>query len=152
MEPTDQVEGVAVNSSDASYPLGESKPLPDDFVPSESDVICGRARENFHHRELSELEGVLSHCCKQLHVFHFLIRIPPADGNIMFRDLIERSVVPYLSARTKFEKSEAIAEVVDQIQAQSTGGFVRKDMVTGNSVWRVVSNTNENGGSSLSFI
>lgn len=73
MEPIDQVEGVAVNSSEASYPLGESKPLPDDFVPSDSDVICGRARENFHHGEfaLTKLERVVrSHRCKK-HVFSF---------------------------------------------------------------------------------
>jgi hypothetical protein len=39
-----------------------------------------------------------------------------------------------LAARTKFEKSEAIAEVVDVVQAESPGGgFVRKDM--GNGRW-----------------
>lgn len=64
--------------------------------------------------------------------FIFSFASPPADGNRQFRDHIERSIVPYLSARTKFEKSEAIAEVVDQIQAKSPeGGFVRKDLVTG---------------------
>jgi hypothetical protein len=56
----------------------------------------------------------------------------PADGNRQFRALVLGSIVPYLSARTKFEKSEAIAKVVDQVQVQSPrGGFVRKDAVTG---------------------
>ena len=132
MEPTDHVvEGVVVNSSDASYPLGESKPLPDDFVPSDSDVICGRARENFHHGELTKFDFALI-VARNSMFFIFSFKIPPADGNRQFRALIERSIVPYLTARTKFEKSEAIAEVVDQIQVQSPrGGFVRKDMVTG---------------------
>jgi hypothetical protein len=132
MEPTDQVEAVTVNSSDANYPLGESKPLPDDFVPSDSDVICGRARENFHHRELTRLEEFALIVARNLMLCIFSFKFPPAEGNSQFRDLVQRSMVPYLSARTKFEKSEAIAEVVDQIQAQSPGGgFIRKDTVTG---------------------
>ena len=54
------------------------------------------------------------------------------EGNRRFREVIERNIGPYLAARTKFEKSEAIARVVDQIHACSPeGGFVRKDSATG---------------------
>jgi hypothetical protein len=128
MEPTDQVEGAAVNSSDASYPLGESKNLPDNFVPSDDDVICGRARENFDHGELTNFLFALT-VARNLMCVIFSFKFIPADGNRQFRALILGSIVPYLSARTKFEKSEAIAEVVDQIQVR--GSFVRKDAVTG---------------------
>jgi len=77
--------------------------LPVDFKPSEKDIICGRARENFHH-----------------------------DGNRYFRDLIQQNVGPYLAARTKVEKTEAIAAIVNKIcQNSPSGGFIKKDTNTG---------------------
>lgn len=77
--------------------------LPVGFKPSEKDIICGRARENFHH-----------------------------DGNRYFRDLIQQNVGPYLAARTKVEKTEAIAAIVDKIcQDSPAGGFIKRDTRTG---------------------
>lgn len=53
-------------------------------------------------------------------------------GNRYFRDLINRSIGPYLAARTKLEKSDAIAVIVDQVATTSpTGGFVKKDAASG---------------------
>jgi hypothetical protein len=53
-------------------------------------------------------------------------------GNRYFRDLINRSIGPYLAARTKLEKSDAIAVIVDQVSTTSpTGGFVKKDAASG---------------------
>ena len=107
----------------------EASPLPTTFVPSDQDVICGRARENFHHSEFQRHIGCsFTYSTLNSHVESLFLK----DGNRRFRELIETSIVPYLAARTKFEKSEAIAKVVDRVQAESpSGGFVRKDMVTG---------------------
>jgi hypothetical protein len=53
-------------------------------------------------------------------------------GNRYFRDLINRSIGPYLAARTKLEKSDAIAVIVHQVSTTSpTGGFVKKDAASG---------------------
>mmetsp|Transcript_5323 Transcript_5323/g.15620 ORF Transcript_5323/g.15620 Transcript_5323/m.15620 type:complete len:101 (+) Transcript_5323:590-892(+) len=79
------------------------KPLPDDFSPSPEDVICGRSREFFHH-----------------------------DGNTFFRKLIDDCLPRYIRARTKFDKSETIAMIVDIVESKSPGGgFVRKDIASG---------------------
>lgn len=97
-EPTDRElplhSGISASSVDF---------LPIGFKPSEKDIICGRARENFHH-----------------------------DGNRYFRDLIQQNVGPYLAARTKVEKTEAIAAIVDKIcQDSPNGGFIKRDSRTG---------------------
>jgi hypothetical protein len=56
----------------------------------------------------------------------------PSGGNHSFRNLIQEHVGPYLAAKTKMDKSDAIAEIVDKIQASSTmGGFIKKDNKTG---------------------
>jgi hypothetical protein len=46
--------------------------------------------------------------------------------------LIQQNGGPYLAARTKIEKSEAIALIVDKVnQASPYGGFIKKDSATG---------------------
>lgn len=46
--------------------------------------------------------------------------------------MIQQNVGPYLAARTKIEKSEAIALIVDKVhQTSPHGGFIKKDPATG---------------------
>ncbi|CAJ1955217.1 unnamed protein product [Cylindrotheca closterium] len=78
--------------------------LPLEFVPSDSDVICGWARQNYHHA-----------------------------GNRMLRDLIQECVPKYMKASTKTEKGHVIIDIVDRIRKDSpTGvGLVRQNKNTG---------------------
>jgi len=81
----------------------ENELLPDSFEPGNKDVICGRARENFHH-----------------------------EGNKYFRELIQKNIGPYIGSRTKLEKGDAIARIAQVVRENSpSGGFVRKDERTG---------------------
>ena len=110
--------------------------LAEDFVPSDNDVICGRARENFHHgmyiahpetKLCAAIIGVLKNCPTEL-----VYICGYEEGNRRFRLVIEKSIGPYLAAETKLEKSEAISRVVDHIQVLSPrGGFVMQDSATG---------------------
>ena len=53
-------------------------------------------------------------------------------GNQRFRQIIDRSAPHYLDARTKLEKTQVIAAVIDKIRSDSPGGgFVRKDFYSG---------------------
>mmetsp|Transcript_10349 Transcript_10349/g.18504 ORF Transcript_10349/g.18504 Transcript_10349/m.18504 type:complete len:472 (-) Transcript_10349:377-1792(-) len=77
--------------------------LPRWFVPTEKDVICGWARQNHRH-----------------------------PGNQRFRKLVEHSVPLYLAAKTKNDKTQVIAAVVEKVRRDSVGGgFVKKDHQTG---------------------
>jgi len=78
--------------------------LPLEFVPSDSDVICGWARQNYHHA-----------------------------GNRMLRDLIQEYVPKYMKASTKTEKGHVIIDIVERIRRDSpTGvGLVRQNKKTG---------------------
>lgn len=53
-------------------------------------------------------------------------------GNQRFRELIEHSAPLYIAARTKLEKTQVIASVVDKVRRESPGGgFVKRDFHTG---------------------
>jgi hypothetical protein len=73
--------------------------LPEDFVPSENDVICGRGRRIFMH-----------------------------PGNEKFRLMVSECLEEYSSTVTKLEKSLILCDIVAQVRANSPhGGFVKKD-------------------------
>lgn len=61
---------------------GDDEKLPLSFVPTDKDVICGRARENFHHgkvakklvprpRDVQRRMHYLSHACPCSHLLLF---------------------------------------------------------------------------------
>jgi hypothetical protein len=54
-------------------------------------------------------------------------------GNHKFRQLVEHSAPLYVAARTKLEKTQVIASVVDKVRRDSPGcgGFVKRDFHTG---------------------
>jgi hypothetical protein len=106
--------------------------LPFGFNPTGKDIICGRARENFHHgkHRIVDQNVPLSKDVEIRLWSHPSINLE--DGNRYFRDLIQQNVGPYLAARKRIEKSEAIALIVDKVhQASPYGGFIRKDSATG---------------------
>jgi len=78
--------------------------LPEDYVLSEYDVICGRGRKCFNH-----------------------------IGNQRFRKIVADMLPRYNDASAKLEKTIIICEVVNMIRRHSPqGGFVKKDPMTGN--------------------
>ncbi len=118
-EPVNQVFSQQANISATCVDF-----LPVDYRPSEKDIICGRARENFHH-------GKQSRKCRSIEKDSHL-KLEIEDGNRYFRDMIQQNVGPYLAARTKVEKTEAIASIVDKICRNSpSGGFIKKDTRAG---------------------
>jgi hypothetical protein len=53
---------MVINSDDQDNLMTENTDaniLPDGFSPSEMDVICGWARQNFHHGEFREYQRML---------------------------------------------------------------------------------------------
>lgn len=87
---------------EAKQPSKEMTPLPEDFKPGESDVICGRGRN----------------------IWNFA-------GNVRFRRLIESRVDEYSAAKTKLDKSSILSSIVAEIRTLSpNGGFVKQDSET----------------------
>ena len=78
--------------------------LEESFVPSDQDVICGWARQNYNH-----------------------------GGNKKLRQLIESNIKIYTDAATKSEKGQVIVNIVEQIRRESpTGvGMVKLNSSTG---------------------
>jgi len=78
--------------------------LPEDFSPSDSDVICGWARQNYHHA-----------------------------GNQMLRDVILKNVPKYVKAKSKTDKGKVIIEIVENIRRNSPSGvgLVKQNPKTG---------------------
>lgn len=73
--------------------------LPDDFVPSDDDVICGRGKKCYAH-----------------------------IGNDRFRQRVIGMLDEYRKARSKLDKSKVLSDVVEQVRQNSpTGGFVKQD-------------------------
>lgn len=119
-------------------------PLPESFVPGEMDVVCSWARQNHLHSKSSEDRQwalvqriVLVDVCPILSSnghsqLFFILMHMPIGGNIRFRKLVEANALLYVEAQTKFEKTKAIADLIEKIRHDSPdGGFVKKDFYTG---------------------
>jgi hypothetical protein len=78
--------------------------LPEEFVPSEFDVICGRGRRVFNH-----------------------------IGNERFRQVVATYLERYQQTTQKHEKSYILSEIVVAVRrvSPSGGGFVKKDSGSG---------------------
>lgn len=73
--------------------------LPEDFVPGEFDVVCGRGKKCYSH-----------------------------VGNEHFRHRVLSMLGEYSKARSKLDKSSVLSDVVEQVrQASPGGGFVKQD-------------------------
>eukprot|EP00980_Cylindrotheca_fusiformis_P010156 scaffold2261_cov124-Cylindrotheca_fusiformis.AAC.4 len=92
-----------MSKSTKEFHLGP-KQLPEDFRPSEFDVICSWARQNFS-----------------------------TAGNKRLRGIIADNVEAYQQAETKVEKGKIIEDIVNQVMAlsPSNSGFIRQDKQTG---------------------
>merc|ERR1712072_356702 len=75
-------------------------PLPSNFQPGPYDVICAKGKDARNH-----------------------------DGNVFFRRLVKEALPIYGEARTKFEKSMIVSEVVSEVRSRCSadGGFVKPD-------------------------
>ena len=83
-------------------PLDDMTPLPEGWKPNNWSVICGRGRDIFDH-----------------------------VGNRRFRVLVDLHIPRYSKAKTKFEKSLIVAEVLDSVrEASRDGGFVKQNILT----------------------
>ena len=56
----------------------------------------------------------------------------PEAGNMKFRKLVEQFAPVYISADTKYDKTNVIATLIEKIRGDSpNGGFVKKDLYSG---------------------
>ena len=77
----------------------ERQMLPENFQPSERDVICGRGKKCYNH-----------------------------DGNISLRQQVIARMHEYSQTEMKLRKSGIISSVVEQVRrASPDGGFVKQD-------------------------
>eukprot|EP00934_Nitzschia_sp_Nitz4_P005620 Nitzschia sp. Nitz4//scaffold77_size91520//31075//32065//NITZ4_004886-RA/size91520-augustus-gene-0.72-mRNA-1//-1//CDS//3329557979//5610//frame0 len=78
--------------------------LPDGYVPTQFDVICGRDHESFNH-----------------------------DGNREFRRMIQDKAIVYAGMNSKKRKTQVVIDIVATIRNNNPygGGFIRKDYDTG---------------------
>ena len=90
--------------------LGDLTPLPSNFTPGEFDVVCGRGKGSYN-----------SPGCKKL------------------RALIREYIPEYTAAKSKFDKTTVLSQIVDVIQSQNnnTAKFVKKDA---NGAWCEIGN------------
>jgi hypothetical protein len=85
-----------VNSLTRASREQKEKIMPDGYIPSDSDICCGRGKQNWNK-----------------------------TGNLRFRKLIRASVAQYTAAPSKKEKSVVILSVVHKIQQQG-GHFLKQ--------------------------
>ena len=103
--PTDSPTKRAPKSGKASKKnttLAGMTLLPEDFEPQINHVICGRGKKSYGHK-----------------------------GNQRFLAIVRRRVQDYADAATKHQKSDIVQAVVEEIEANGTGGFIRLDAKTG---------------------
>lgn len=82
-------------------PLVEPEVLPPEYVPSSSDVHCGRGKKNWHH-----------------------------EGNAMFRELIRANISTYREASHKPTKNTIVISIVKSIR-ENGGRFIKQDKDSG---------------------
>jgi hypothetical protein len=77
----------------------EMTPLPYEFTPGPYDVICARGKIAKTH-----------------------------SGNKYYRSLVQGSMTKYSQATNKYEKSQIVSDIVDEVKAKSPeGGFIKKE-------------------------
>ena len=77
----------------------EMTPLPYNFTPGPYDVICARGKVAKTH-----------------------------SGNKYYRSLVEASMTKYSQATNKYEKSQIVSDIIDEVKAKSPeGGFVKQE-------------------------
>jgi hypothetical protein len=79
--------------------------MPDGYIPSDSDVCCGRGKKNWN-----------------------------MTGNVSFRKLIRASVARYMAASLKNEKTAVVISVFDEIRRQG-GHFLKQQRHGSSSRW-----------------
>lgn len=90
-------------SSSTSNDCNNKNLLPEHYVLSEYDVYCGRGSQCFNH-----------------------------EGNRKFRQTIIQYLDRYMIAKSKYDKSSIIDEIVATVRCNNGGGgFVKKDEATG---------------------
>lgn len=100
----------AIANLSASNLGGDLTQLPSDFTPGEFDVVCGRGKGSYN-----------------------------APGCKKLRALIREYIPEYTAAKSKFDKTTVLSQIVDVIQSQNnhTAKFVKKDA---NGAWCEISN------------
>jgi hypothetical protein len=84
--------------------------MPDGYIPSDSDVRCGRGIQNWN-----------------------------MTGNVNFRKVIRASVVRYMAAPSKSDKTAVVVSVVDEIRRQG-GCFLKEQQYGSSSCWYDIGN------------
>jgi len=91
---------VMLPSAIASMASGtETASLSEDFVPSDYDIVCGRGKGSYNQ-----------------------------PGNKRFRDLVKTYIPQYVQAKTKFDKSFILSNIIDHARSLNDGTtrFVKK--------------------------
>jgi hypothetical protein len=90
----------------ASHQNKPETPMADGYVPSDSDVCCGRGKQHWN-----------------------------ATGNVNFRKVIRASVARYMQGPLKTDKTAVVVSVVDEIRRQG-GRFLKQQQKDGsNGCW-----------------
>jgi hypothetical protein len=87
----------------SSHQQQKREAMPHGYVPSDSDVCCGRGKVNWN-----------------------------MTGNVNFRKLVHASVAQYMQAPLKKEKTAVVVSVVDKIRRQG-GRFLKQQQKDGSS-------------------
>jgi hypothetical protein len=122
---------------------GNRKFLPEDWVPDNWSVLCGRGKECFHHGTCSgRCFRCLVVCIASLlfsaysRPLNCSLSQKKTVGNRRFRILCEINLKKYVSAYTKMQKSLIVMGIVDAVREGSLsirglqGGFIKRDPET----------------------
>ncbi|KAL3919143.1 MAG: hypothetical protein SGILL_003902 [Bacillariaceae sp.] len=136
----DEVEAASADmkGSDKMPPrmmsVDDSVMLPENYEPSDDDVICSWARQNHGHRKYGMPYLAVCPCpvCRREYGVCFVLMEWRCVHIVSPLTLIEKYAPVYLHASTKYQKSEVIAKIVTEVRNKSpTGGFVKKDFYSG---------------------
>jgi hypothetical protein len=118
--------------------VSESEELPPWFMPSEHDVICGWARQNYHHGKslVARLFRAIYVPCISSRSSTFLLNDPA--GNRRLRDIIDENIELYDGAKNRADKGRVIIEIVERLRQESPTGIGLVKYDRGSRLWSYI--------------
>jgi hypothetical protein len=115
-----------------NYTPPDAKELPEGFAPSEYDVICGWARQNFHHGKLSTsslVSQLVMQVMRQSLLTFYVAIVLLLAGNSRLRNIVQENVPRYVAAGTKIAKGQVIHDIVHRMKrdSPSSSGFLKME-------------------------
>lgn len=136
--PLNYFYGLPSSSTALGGGQGDSEPLslPENFEPSETDVICQRGECKSIVNTVEVFPSKQNLMCFLMLSSSLLLLGKESfehSGNKRFRTIVEKNLEQYLQATSRREKSRIVSKIFDSIRygaKRPSEGFIRKDLLT----------------------